>query len=138
MVPMEKIKEVWFTGGRICMRTEQGKAYSRPLEAFPRLKRATEEQRKAYTVEMRGTALRWKDIDEDIHISSFYETIEPNPDNEVAEAFAQSPELRVQDVAQSMGVDESLLERYIYGIKKPSPERMEQLRMALRVPEEAM
>ena len=126
---MEKIKEVWFADGRIFVRTDQGRVHSRPLEAFPRLKRATEEQRKAYTIEMRGQALRWKEMDEDIHISSFYE---------VAMLFMRFPGLKVQDVAQHMGVDESLLEKYLYGIRKPSPKRMEQLRSALRVPEKAM
>ena len=135
---MERIKTVWFAGGRIYMCTETGKEYSRPLEAFPALMKATERQRMAYTVEMRGMALRWKDIDEDIHISSFYETTEPEPDNEVAAMFAQFPHLNASDVAQSMGIDESLLDKYIYGMKKPSPERMEQLWHAMRVPQEAM
>ena len=99
---MEKIKEVWFADGRIFVRTDQGRVHSRPLEAFPRLKRATE------------------------------------PNNEVAMLFMRFPGLKVQDVAQHMGVDESLLEKYLYGIRKPSPKRMEQLRSALRVPEKAM
>ena len=135
---MEKIKEVWFADERIFVRTDQGRVHSRPLEAFPRLKRATEEQRKAYTIEMRGQALRWKEMDEDIHISSFYEVAEPEPNNEVAMLFMRFPGLKMQDVAQHMGVDESLLEKYLYGIRKPSPKRMEQLRSALRVPEKAM
>ena len=90
---MEKIKEVWFADGRIFVRTDQGRVHSRPLEAFPRLKRATEEQRKAYTIEMRGQALRWKEMDEDIHISSFYEVAEPEPNNEVAMLFMRFPGL---------------------------------------------
>jgi len=63
------------------MRSGLGKAYSRPLEAFPVLEDATDEERSSFTIEMRGEALRWKEIDEDIHISSFYDTTEPDMTN---------------------------------------------------------
>ena len=35
---MEKIKTVWFDADRIYMKTQEGKVYSRPLEAYPDLK----------------------------------------------------------------------------------------------------
>ena len=72
MIIMETIKNVWFEGERIYMLSSKDKVYSRPLEAFPVLKDASEQEREDYTIEMRGTALRWKHLDEDIHISSFY------------------------------------------------------------------
>ena len=42
---MEKIKAVWFDADRIYMKTQEGKVYSRPLEAYPDLKDASPEQR---------------------------------------------------------------------------------------------
>lgn len=71
---MEKILNVWFTADRIYIRTDKDEIYSRQLESFPLLKGATAAQREEYTLELGGEALRWKSIDEDIHISSFLET----------------------------------------------------------------
>ena len=54
------------------MRSSEDKVYSRPLEAFPLLKEAAERERNHYVLEMRGEAVRWPELDEDIHITSFY------------------------------------------------------------------
>ncbi|MFQ8804129.1 MAG: DUF2442 domain-containing protein [Alistipes indistinctus] len=62
-----------------------------PLEAFPVLKDATDDERMNYTIEMRGEAIRWAKLDEDIHISSFFETAEPNYSNEIAAIFSHFP-----------------------------------------------
>ncbi|MCC8170947.1 MAG: DUF2442 domain-containing protein [Parabacteroides sp.] len=75
------------------MLSSEDKVYSRPLEAFPVLKEARKEERMNYTVEIRGTALRWKELDEDIHISSFYNTEEPDDTNEIATIFKRFPQL---------------------------------------------
>lgn len=129
---METIKSVWFEGERIYMLSNEDKVYSRPLEAFPVLKEASEGERKNYTIEMRGTALRWKELDEDIHISSFYNTEEPDNTNEIAMIFKRFPQLNVSEVARSMGINKSLLSKYIYGIKKPSEQRRMEIKEALR------
>ncbi len=68
---MEKIKDIWFENERIYMLSDADHIYSRSLEAFPLLKNASNRDRANFTIEMRGSALRWKDLDEDIHISSF-------------------------------------------------------------------
>ena len=129
----ETIKNVWFKNDRIYMLSDEGKEYSRPLEAFPLLKEASEEERNGFSIVLHGRALRWDSLDEDIHISSFYNTEEPDETNEVACIFRQFPQLNVSEVARSMGINKSLLSKYIYGIKKPSPQRMLQIREALRV-----
>lgn len=129
----ETIKKVWFEGERIYMLSSQSKEYSRPLEAFPVLKEASQEERNRFSIVLHGTALRWENLDEDIHISSFYNTEEPNMMNEVAAIFRQFPQLNVSEVARSMGINKSLLSKYIYGIKKPSPQRMSQIKEALHV-----
>ncbi len=71
-VYMEKIKDIWFEAERIYMLSDADHIYSRSLEAFPLLKNASKAERENYTIEMRGMALRWKELDEDIHISSFF------------------------------------------------------------------
>ena len=56
---MEAIKTIWFENNRIYMLSSEDKVYSRPLEAFPVLKDASDTERKNYSLEMRGTAVRW-------------------------------------------------------------------------------
>lgn len=129
---METIKNVWFENERIYMLSSEDKVYSRPLEAFPILKEATETERAAFTIEMRGTALRWKQLDEDVHISSFYTVAEPEYTNEIANIFKRFPQLNVSEVARYVGINKSLLAKYIYGIKKPSDMRVMQIKEALR------
>ena len=124
---MESIKNLWFEDGRIYILTDQGNTYSRPLEAFPLLLEATPEQRAKYEIGMDGDDIRWDDIDEDIHISSFFVTAEPDTDNPIAQVFRRFPQLNVSEVARSIGINKSLLSRYIYGIKKPSENRKEQI-----------
>lgn len=105
----EKIESVWFENERIYIRSNLAHVYSRPLEVFPTLKEADAEARNRFTIERHGMALRWKDIDEDIHISSFYQSAEPEYNNEVAALFAKFPQLNVSEVARSIGIHKSLL-----------------------------
>lgn len=128
---MEKILNVWFTPDRIYIRTDADDIYSRPLEAFPTLKEASVAQREEYTVELGGEALRWAAIDEDIHISSFLEEEEPQTDNEVAQIFRNFPQLNASEVARGLGINKSLMAKYIYGTKKPSKEKMAEIKDAL-------
>ena len=128
----ESIVKLWFKNGRIYILTDQGNTYSRPLEAFPLLLEATPEQREAFEIGLGGDDIRWEELDEDIHISSFHETAEPNSDNPIAEVFHRFPQLNVSEMARTIGINKSLLSRYIYGIKKPSAERTEQILNALR------
>lgn len=130
ILAMEQIKNLWFDGNRIYMRATNGKVFSRPLKAYPELEEATMEQRNDFTIDD-GMAIRWEALDADMHISSFYETSEPNEQNEVAAMFNRFPWLNVSEVARYLGINKSLLARYIYGISKPSAQRLQQLRDAL-------
>lgn len=127
---MEQIKNLWFDGDRIYMRSTEGRVLSRPLKAYPELEEATVEQRNDFTIDDDGMALRWETLDIDMHISSFYETSEPNDDNEVGAMFRRFPWLNVSEVARYLGINKSLLARYIYGISKPSEQRVQQIRDA--------
>ena len=125
------IKEIWFDGGRIFMRDTVGAVFTRPLEAFPLLLEATDAQRDDFVIDPQGDAVRWPSIDEDIHVSSFLEQAEPNEENEIARIFHRFPQLDVSDVARQMGINKSLLSKYIYGIKTPSEHRKLEIRQAL-------
>ena len=127
---MEKIKNIWFDNNRIYMRSTENRILSRPLEAYPELKDASAEQRNDFTIDEDGMAIRWETLDADMHISIFYETTEPNPQNEVAAMFNRFPWLNVSEVARAIGINKSLLARYIYGISKPSEQRVQQIREA--------
>lgn len=130
---MAKIEKVWFNNERIYLLTDSGETLSRPLEAFPVLKEASETDRNDFKIGRFGDDLRWEKLDEDIHISSFYETVEPDLENEVGRIFRQFPQLNVSEMARYIGINKSLLAKYIYGIKKPSDERMRQIKNALHV-----
>ena len=127
---MEKIQKVWFDNQRIYVLTDDGQTLSRPLEAFPVLKDATDEERNAFKIGRFGDDIRWETLDEDVHISSFYETAEPDLENEVARMFLMFPQLNVSEMARYIGINKSLLAKYIYGIKKPGPERLSQIKAA--------
>lgn len=130
---MDTIKDIWFDANRICMKTEAGRIFSRPLEAFPLLKDASDKVRLDFKIGKFGDDVRWESLDEDIHISSFFDRIEPDYENEIAMIFKRFPQLNVSEVARSMGINKSLLSKYIYGIKKPSEQRKAQIREALHV-----
>lgn len=128
---MEAIKDVWFSNERIYVRLEDGVTFNRPLEAFPTLKIASDAERSAFEINRYGDALRWKGLDEDIHVSSFLETQEPCEDNEVASIFKRFPWLNIVEVARMMKIHQSVLLSYIYGMKVPTTERMTQLKDTL-------
>ena len=130
---MAKIEKLWFASERIWITTDEGQTLSRPLEAFPTLKDATEPQRLAFNIGRFGDTIRWEEIDEDIHISSFYDTEEPDYDNEIARIFRRFPQLNVSEVARSMGIHKSLLSKYIYGMKRPSEQRKQQIKESLHL-----
>ncbi len=131
MATKEIIQDVWFEDERIYMRSDKSNIYSRPLEAFPILKDASVKERNDFTIEMYGLALRWKALDEDIHISSFYDNTEPEYNNEVAALFSMFPQLNVSEVARSLGIHKSLLSQYIYGVKTPSEKRLREIKDVL-------
>ncbi len=44
-------------------------------------------------------------------------------ENPIGAIFTRFPELNVRQIARSMGVNESLMQHYVNGVKRPSPER---------------
>ena len=128
---MAVIQKVWFSNERIYVLTAAGETLSRPLEAFPVLKDASDGQRNDFRIGRFGDDIRWESLDEDIHLSSFYDTAEPDMDNEVARIFKAFPQLNVSEMARYIGISKSLLAKNIFGIKRPSEERLELIKSAL-------
>jgi hypothetical protein len=127
----ERITKVWFEDGRIFINTDKGQVYSRPLEAFPLLKDATESQKKRFEIGMFADEIHWTDIDEDIALESFLIDQEANYDNDTAKIFKQHPNADISDVAKRVGIHKTLLQKYIYGINKPSQERFDNIVRAI-------
>ena len=128
---MEKIVKISFCDNDICVVTDSGKEYRKALEFFPTLKEATPAQRECYQINKFGDAVRWAEIDEDIHISSLTDGAQPE-ENAIGAAFRKFPILNVSEVARSLGMHKSLLSKYIYGTKKPSEKREKEILDALR------
>jgi hypothetical protein len=130
IMKLKTISNVWFSESRIFMKTEQGDVFSRPLEAFPLLKNASEEERKKFRIGPLKDDLRWEGIDEDIHIDSFFLNEEPTP-NPIGDFFTTHPQINVSSFAKQIGINKSLLARYIYGIKTPSEKRRREIEEGL-------
>jgi len=127
---MKTIEKIWFSDNRIYMKTEQGNVFSRPLEAFPVLKNATELEREDFKIGKFKDDIRWKKLDEDIHINSFFFDTEPKS-NPIGEFFALHPQINVSSFAKQLGINKSLMARYIYGIKTPSEKRKKEIQSGL-------
>lgn len=116
-----EIKKLWFTTDRIYIETTDGEVLYQSLYFYPRLLRATPEERA--DCELWEDGIHWEQIDEDVSFESFRysETKEPAPG--IQYAFLTNPELNVSAVARKMGIRQSLLASYIKGTKVPSEAR---------------
>lgn len=62
--------EVWFDSNMMHVRLLDGREISVPLEWFPRLRDATDEQKKRWRLIGRGIGIHWDDLDEDISVAA--------------------------------------------------------------------
>lgn len=118
-----KIKELWFDADYIYGRDEEGMEYRQSLLWYPRLRRASDEERGCYTMGLDG--IHWRGLDEDVSFESFsYEDAEPSA---LQRFFLSHREINVAEFARSMGLNPTLLRNYINGFKKPSKEREQEI-----------
>jgi hypothetical protein len=127
---MKEIEKIWFSRNRIFIQTEQNEVFSRPLEAFPLLKNATELERKNFKIGKFKDDIRWESLDEDIHIDSFLSDIEPKQ-NPIGDFFSMHPQINISSFAKQIGINKSLMAKYIYGIKNPSDKRKKEIQAGL-------
>jgi hypothetical protein len=62
-----------FSNSKMIVFLEDGRELSIPLEWFPRLRKATEEQLNKWKLIGRGEGIHWDEIDEDISIENLLE-----------------------------------------------------------------
>jgi transcriptional regulator with XRE-family HTH domain len=122
-----KAKKIWFDQF-VNLEMEDGSTARLPLSDFPRLKFATEEQRADYTLSPYG--IHWEGIDEDLSYEGFFAQNAEYP-NAIAKTLKSFPEINVNQLARRMGVNQSLLAKYICGAKKPSEGRLKEIEQAL-------
>lgn len=65
-----KIIDLSFTADSLQVILADGREVSAPLEWFPRLRDATEKQRKTWRLIGGGIGIHWEEIDEDISVKS--------------------------------------------------------------------
>jgi hypothetical protein len=63
-----KAVDIWFTEDMLYVRLEDGREVGVPLEWFPRLIKATAEQRENWRLIGNGVGIHWEDIDEDLSV----------------------------------------------------------------------
>jgi len=62
--------DVWFDSDMMHIRLLDGRELSVPLEWFPRLRDATEEQKMNWRFIGRGIGIHWEELDEDISVAA--------------------------------------------------------------------
>lgn len=118
-----KIVEIWFDADYIYGKDEQGKEYKQSLFWYSKLREASEEECRHYTIGMDG--IHWRNLDEDVSFESFeYEDAEPSA---MQRFFLTHKEINVAEFARSLGINPTLLRNYINGFKKPSKEREKEI-----------
>lgn len=132
VVPTKTIEMVWFGNSRIYIKTNDGMEYSQPLEVFPTLMYSTPEQRSKYKINKWGDAIRWPEIDEDIHISSFFEHETVNYDNDVNKLFTRFPWLDLKAFAEYLGMHWTKLARFRFGVWTPTPETLAKIKNGIK------
>ena len=63
-----RASKIWFDEDNMWLSLSDGRQLSVPFAYFPRLQKATAEQRAKYEVSGGGTGLHWDEIDEDISV----------------------------------------------------------------------
>ncbi|MDD4516283.1 DUF2442 domain-containing protein [Massilibacteroides sp.] len=123
-----KAKRVWFDE-YINLEMNDGRTARIPLNEFPRLEQATNEQRADYSLSPFG--IHWESIDEDLSYDGFFTSDTKYP-NAVSKTLKSFPEININQLARRMGINQSLLAKYICGAKKPSANRVKEIEKALR------
>jgi hypothetical protein len=62
--------DVWFDKNMLHVRLLDGREISAPLEWFPKLRDASDAQRKKWRFIGRGIGIHWKNLDEDIAVET--------------------------------------------------------------------
>ena len=120
---MKTISKIWFDEDWIYGLGDDGKTYRQSLLWYPRLKKASDDQRARYEISTIG--IHWQELDEDVSFESFlYADAGPT---RLQQFFLTHQEINVSGFAQKFGFNASLLRSYINGFKTPSAEREQEI-----------
>lgn len=64
-----KATDVWFSNDMLIVRLDDGREIGTPLEWFPKLRDASDSDRKNWRFIGKGIGIHWEKIDEDISIN---------------------------------------------------------------------
>jgi hypothetical protein len=65
--------DVWFDEDMLRIQLSDGREIGVPLEQFPKLRDATDEQRANWRLIGKGVGIHWEDIDEDLSVEGLLE-----------------------------------------------------------------
>ncbi|HQW01691.1 MAG TPA: DUF2442 domain-containing protein [Saprospiraceae bacterium] len=63
-----KAVELWFTDDMLYVRLDDGREVGTPLEWFPKLRNATDQQRNNWRFIGKGVGIHWEELDEDLSV----------------------------------------------------------------------
>lgn len=128
----EDVLKIWFANQRIYLETKDGIVKSHPLEWFPRLLKATPEQRENY--EFSPFGIHWEEIDEDISFDGFFsydKTHAETQRNEIQLLLKRFPMLNISELARMAGISPAVMRHYACNVKQPSAARKKQIEKTL-------
>ncbi|MCE5320300.1 MAG: DUF2442 domain-containing protein [Bacteroidales bacterium] len=123
------VEKIWFENERIFIKTDSGKIASHSLSAFPRLLNSTQEQRENFETSYFG--IHWPELDEDLSFEGFFSSQDVKEENEISVILKRFPEINVNRLAKRIGINQSLLAKYVCGNKRPSQKRIKEIENAL-------
>ncbi len=74
-----RARRIWFDNDNLWVELTDARQISVPLAYFPRLLKATSEQRSRYEISGGGTGLHWDELDEDISVPGLLAGVAPQP-----------------------------------------------------------
>jgi len=122
-ITRNEIKNVWLTNEAIHIETSDGQQAKELFSEFPRLRFATPEQRKGYTLNHFG--IRWETLDEDLSYDGFFN--DKRTISSLGETFKNLYGVNVSAISRRAGLPQSLMASYVSGIKNPSPKRKKEI-----------
>lgn len=128
MITKDDIKRIGFTAETIFIETHQGDIKNHPLDWFPPLNKATQEERENYTISPFG--IHWEALDMDLSFEGFFK-YKKQDNNEIATFFREFPEINMGKFAERIGISPAMLRHYACGTKTPSEERKKEIQKAI-------
>src|SRR4051812_47396858 len=99
----ERVADVSVTEDDLSVRLMDGRTITAPLAWFPRLLKATEEQRKKWRISGGGYGIHWEDVDEDLSVEGLLRGA-PTPSRphlsvELPSKREEGPDVKVEPAA---------------------------------------